>query len=83
MLEEIKEIMEKVIEGQKSIETMESIVEIVEKTDNKKAIDYCKDAVDYCKRELNKLEYELIITMEHYIHEYRINEERNYGPRQD
>ena len=83
MLEEIKELMKKILEGPKSIEIMNRIVNIVEKTDDKEAIDYCKEALDYYKRELNKLEYELIIEMEHYIHEYRINEERNYGPRLD
>ena len=81
MLEEVRDIMERVLEGQHAIEITERIIAIVEKSDDQEAIDYCKEALNHCKKELNKLEYELIIEMEYYIREYKINEERNYGPR--
>jgi polyphosphate kinase 2 (PPK2 family) len=55
---------------------MERVVEIVEKTDD-------KEAINHCKMLLNMLEHDLICTMKHYIHEYEENQERNYGYKLD
>ena len=69
MLEDIKEEL-------KMKEITERIIDIVGKTDD-------KEALEHCKMLLNVLERSIVRDMERYTREYKENEERNYGHRQD
>lgn len=71
MLERILEVIK---EKLKRKEITERIITTIEKTND-------KEALDHCKMLLNVLEHSLVLDMEHYIHEYKENKERNYGPR--
>ena len=69
----LNSILEVIKEQLNRKEITERIITIVEKTDDKEALDHCKVL-------LNLLESSIVCNMERYTHEYRTNKERNYGP---